>query len=196
MSQRHTAQHNAQTSRGADVPGATAPGGPATSAVLFVCLGNICRSPLAEGVLRAEVARRGLVVDVDSCGTGSWHVGEHPDPRSVAVAAAHGVDISRHRARQLAARDFDRFDWIVAMDGDNLQVARQRGQAAGGEPTKLDRVVPFMRFVEGARGQDVPDPYYGGPEGFEHVYQLIARGVGPLLDAVMERAEGAEASRP
>ncbi len=183
-------QHHSKTSRSAAGAGAQASSGPSPRSVLFVCLGNICRSPLAEGVLRAEVARRGLegVVSVDSCGTGSWHVGEHPDPRSISVAAAHGVDISGHHARQLAADDFDRFDWIVAMDGDNLQVTRQRARSAGVDPAKLDRVVPFMRFVDGARGQDVPDPYYGGPEGFERVYQLIARGVGPLLDTVMADA--------
>lgn len=152
------------------------------TSVLFLCLGNICRSPLAEGVFRAEVARRGLdgQLRIDSAGTGGWHVGESPDPRSVAVARDHGVDISAQQARRLSAEDFERFDWIVAMDRDNLRTARGR-QPAGARA----RLVQFMDYVPQAPGSDVPDPYYGGPNGFKHVYDLLAAGVGPLLDAVL-----------
>ncbi|PKN56203.1 MAG: low molecular weight phosphotyrosine protein phosphatase [Deltaproteobacteria bacterium HGW-Deltaproteobacteria-14] len=152
------------------------------TSVLFLCLGNICRSPLAEGVFRAEVTRRGLAgeVRVDSAGTGAWHVGEPPDPRSVAVARDNGVDISQQSARRLVVEDFERFDWIVAMDGDNLRTARER-QPKGAHA----RLVPFMDYVPNAPGRDVPDPYYGGQQGFAHVYALLAAGAGPLLDAVI-----------
>lgn len=152
------------------------------TSVLFLCLGNICRSPLAEGVFRAEVERRGLAASfhIDSAGTGAWHAGEPPDARSVAVARAHGVDISGQRARQLVGHDFGRFDWIVAMDGDNFRAASMRLPADA-----RARVVRFMDFVPNAPGADVPDPYYGGPKGFQHVYDLLAAGAGPLLDAIV-----------
>jgi protein-tyrosine phosphatase len=153
--------------------------------VLFVCLGNICRSPLAEGVFRAELARRGLAdrFEVDSCGTSGWHVGEPPDPRSTEVAARHGVDISRQRSRRLADDDFARFDWLVAMDRSNARdmLARRPPEAAG-------RVVEFMEYVDPRPVPDVPDPYYGGPGGFDRVYELLARGMGPLLDVMLETA--------
>ena len=151
--------------------------------VLFVCLGNICRSPLAEGVFRGELARRGLEGDfrVDSCGTGGWHVGEPPDPRSTEVAARHGVDIAGQRSRKLSREDFADFDWLVAMDRQNARdiLARKPSGATS-------RVVRFMDYVPSAPGLDVPDPYYGGPGGFDRVYELLARGMGPLLDAMLD----------
>ncbi len=147
--------------------------------VLFVCLGNICRSPLAEGVFRAKAAARGVDVDVDSCGTGAWHVGNPPDPRSVATAAKNGLDISRQRARQLAPADYTGFDWIVAMDRDNEATIRQRAPA-----TQTARCVRLMDYVDG-HGDDVPDPYYGGPGGFDHVYRLLVEGTDGLLDDVV-----------
>lgn len=152
------------------------------TSVLFLCLGNICRSPLAEGIFRAEVGRRGLGdrFHIDSAGTGGWHAGEAPDPRSVSTARARGVDISGQRARQLRGEDFDRFDWIVAMDGDNLQTALSRRPASA-----RARVVPFMDYVADAPEDGVPDPYYGGPGGFDRVYDLLAAGAGPLLDAIV-----------
>ena len=154
-----------------------------TTGILFVCLGNICRSPLAEGVFRAELALRGLGgrFRVDSCGTGGWHVGERPDPRSTEVAARHGVDISGQRSRKLADTDFGSFDWLVAMDRSNA-----RDTLARKPPAAACRVVQFMDFVDPRPGPDVPDPYYGGPGGFDRVYELLARGVGPLLDRVLE----------
>ena len=150
--------------------------------VLFVCLGNICRSPVAEGVFRAEVERRGLgdQVLVDSCGTGGWHVGEPPDARSAAVAKRHGVDISPQRARQLSDADYRKFDWLVAMDNTNFANIRRRA------PRKSKaHIVRFTDYVEGAYGTDVPDPYYGDGDGFQRVYDLLEKGAPKLLDAVL-----------
>ena len=157
--------------------------------VLFVCLGNICRSPLAEGVFRAEVRRRGKedLFDIDSCGTGGWHAGENPDRRSQAVARAHGLDISRHRARQLAPEDFGRFPVMVAMDPDNAAVLRRHVPAGAST-----RVIELVDFLPGGGETEVPDPYYGGIEGFERVYALLARGSGPLADDLLAGAAGGE----
>jgi protein-tyrosine phosphatase len=150
--------------------------------VLFLCLGNICRSPLAEGAFRALLDARGLAESfhVDSAGTGSWHAGEPPDPRSIAEALRHGVDISAQRARQLTPDDFRRFDWIVAMDRTNLTTAQSRRPEGA-----RARVIAFMPFVPGATVRDVPDPYYGGAEGFAEVWDLLSRGMPPLLDAIL-----------
>ncbi|MCB9789268.1 MAG: low molecular weight phosphotyrosine protein phosphatase [Deltaproteobacteria bacterium] len=150
--------------------------------VLFVCLGNICRSPLAEGVFRAALRRRELHgrFDVDSCGTGGWHAGEAPDPRSVATASLHGLDIAHQRARRLCDEDFQRFDAIVAMDRQNEQaiIARRPvGSAA--------RVARYTQFAGARAPADVPDPYYGGDDGFETVYGLLERGADALIDAVL-----------
>ncbi len=147
--------------------------------VVFICSGNICRSPLAEGVFRAAVARRGVEAsfEIDSCGTGGWHVGESPDRRSVAVARRHGVDISQQRARQLQASDFDDFDWLVAMDRSNERTILQR-QKAGARA----RVVRVLDLDPGAAVPDVPDPYYGGPGGFDDVYDLLESACEHLLE--------------
>ena len=154
-----------------------------TTGVLFICLGNICRSPLAEGVFRAELTRRGLTeaFNVDSCGTGGWHAGEGPDPRSVEVAARHGVDISMQRSRKLTQGDFSAFTWLVAMDRANARDTLARMPGGGSS-----RVVRFMDYVPNPPGPDVPDPYYGGPGGFDEVYDLLTRGMTPLLDAILE----------
>lgn len=152
--------------------------------VLMLCLGNICRSPLAEGALRAELAKRGLDWRVDSAGTGGWHAGEGPDARSVSVARKYGVDISAQRARQLTTRDYEDFDWIVAMDRSCLVTAEQR------RPTSVDRrharLVSFLSFTE-ADG-DVPDPYYGGADGFESVWAMLTEGMPALVDALERSA--------
>ncbi|WP_428644564.1 low molecular weight protein-tyrosine-phosphatase [Roseibium sp.] len=144
--------------------------------VLFVCLGNICRSPLAEGVFRALVQETAQAdrFFIDSAGTGAWHVGNPPDPRSVETAARHGVDISMQRARKVHPGDFTRFDTIVAMDGSNLSTLQAR--AGGG--------VAELRLLLTNPQRDVPDPYYGGPDGFETVYRLVHTGCRELLETL------------
>lgn len=159
-------------------------------AVLLLCLGNICRSPLAEGALRAELARRGLSWTVDSAGTGSWHAGEPPDPRSVAAARRHGVDIGGQRARQLTATDFVAFDYIVAMDRSCLETAEQR-RPRGATRARLVAFMPFVPADE-RRHADVPDPYYGGQRDFEEVWDILVRGTPHLVDDVLARHPAAQ----
>ena len=133
-----------------------------TIAVLFVCMGNICRSPLAEGAFRAEAQRRGLDVIVDSAGTGGWHAGEPPDRRAQAAAARRGVDISDQRARQVTHDDFHKFDHVIALDTDNfahLERMRPRGSKA--------LLSLLLDHVEGREGEAVADPYYGGDAHFD-----------------------------
>ncbi len=132
----------------------------------MVCLGNICRSPLAEGIL-AHITDPACCV-VDSAGTAGYHIGNPPDPRSIEVAAAHGIDISRQRCRQFVRADFDRFDYIFAMDRENLANIRRLARSAD----ELQKVSLLLE-AGGAGPQEVPDPYYGGPQGFEAVYRLI-----------------------
>lgn len=143
--------------------------------ILFVCLGNICRSPLAEGALRHAVAQHRLGWTVDSAGTGGWHSGEAPDSRAITVAARHGVDISRLRARQVQAEDFHRFALILAMDHDNLA-----GLHAIAPPDHIADVRLALDLVEARSGQKVADPYYGDARDFEATWrdaQAIAHGV-------------------
>jgi protein-tyrosine phosphatase len=144
--------------------------------VLFVCLGNICRSPLGEGILLDLARRRGLAegLRVDSAGTGDWHVGRPPDPRSVEVASRNGIDISGLRARQVTSSDFDRFDLVLAMDSANLADLRRR---AGERADALEASGRLRRFLD----RDVPDPYYGGPGGFDDVFDMLHRGAEALL---------------
>jgi protein-tyrosine phosphatase len=145
--------------------------------ILFVCMGNICRSPTAEGVLRAQAAAAGIDLEVDSAGTHGYHVGEPPDERSQAHARRRGIDLSRQRARQLEAADFARFDWVLVMDEDNLERA-----AAICPPEQRERLQLFLPFAlgEGAP-RAVPDPYYGGAEGFERVLDLCEAACAALL---------------
>lgn len=139
------------------------------TAILFVCLGNICRSPLAEGTFRAIAAERGLAdtLEIDSAGVGAWHVGAPPDRRSAAIARKFGLDISAQRARQVEAADFARFDLIFGMDRSNVQALRGMAPEAGHE-----RVHLFLDYAMG-RAEDVPDPYYGGADGFAAIYRML-----------------------
>jgi protein-tyrosine phosphatase len=141
------------------------------SSVLFVCLGNICRSPLAEAAFRREADRLGLEVEVDSAGTGDWHIGYPPDPRARAVAARNGVDIGHLRARQVTPDDFRRFDHIVALDSKNLRDLEAMRPADGKAELSL-----LLDHVEGRTGQAVADPYYGEDQHFDAAWADVALG--------------------
>ncbi len=134
-----------------------------------MCLGNICRSPLAEAALRLEAERIGLAVRVDSAGTGNWHAGEPPDPRAQATAKAHGADISGLRARQVTSADFDRFTYVLALDRDNLATLARIA------PTRhTARLALLMDMVPGRHGEPVADPYFGDDAGFEQTWTDVA----------------------
>jgi protein-tyrosine phosphatase len=152
--------------------------------ILFVCLGNICRSPTAEGVLRTLAAREApdLPLEVDSAGTAAYHVGQPPDPRTRAAAARRGYDLSALRARSIESADFERFDLILAMDRENLTLLRRRAPAHAHERLRL-----FLEFAPDAVPQEVPDPYYGGPNGFEEVLDLVEAATRGLLAHLRER---------
>ena len=143
--------------------------------VLFVCLGNICRSPLAEAAFRREAERLGLDVEIDSAGTGDWHIGYPPDPRAAAVAARNGVDISNLRARQVTPDDFRRFDHIVALDANNLHDLERLRPADGKARLSL-----LLDHVEGREGQAVADPYYGEETHFDAAWSDVAAGAEAL----------------
>ena len=149
--------------------------------VLFVCLGNICRSPLAEAAFQLEAERRGLEVEVDSAGTGNWHEGEPPDRRAVAVAARHGIDISHLRARQVSRDDFERFDHILALDRENL--AQLRALAPPGTRARLSLL---LDHVAGREGDPVADPYYGGDAHFDVTWRDVSAGARALAEAIGE----------
>ena len=143
-------------------------------AILFVCLGNICRSPLAEGIAREAARKKGLSLRIDSAGTGSWHVGEAPCANSVKVAAMHGIDISTQRARQVRKEDFEAFDLIIGLDASNMKNLEAMG---------AKNLVKLGSYAE--EGKDVPDPYFfEGFEGFLEVYRMIERCVGALLEEI------------
>lgn len=148
--------------------------------VLFVCLGNICRSPSAEGVFRQVLEREGLLeqISVDSCGIGDWHVGKAPDPRAQAAARRRGITIGALRARQLAPDDFDRFDYVLAMDHDNLRAIRAM------QPSDYPGHAGLLLAFAGHGDAEVPDPYYGGEQGFEEVLDLIESASHGLLEHI------------
>jgi protein-tyrosine phosphatase len=145
--------------------------------VLMVCLGNICRSPLAEGILREKTNNLGLSVQVDSCGTANYHVDEHPDPRSISTASAHGIDISGLYGRQFSPSDFDSFDHILVMDESNYQNVIRLAT----KEEEVDKVIKILDYLSPNENNDVPDPYYGGEQGFERVYQLLDKASDAFL---------------
>jgi len=153
------------------------PDSPRTS-VIFVCLGNICRSPLAEGIFLHLVDEAGLAerFEVDSAGTGAWHVGEVPDARASMVASQHGVELES-RARQLTEGDLQRFDHVIAMDHENLRNIERLAHATGSEAD----VELLRKYDSEGEGDEVPDPYYGGASGFENVYEMVHRSCRALL---------------
>ena len=144
--------------------------------VLFVCLGNICRSPSAEGVFRALVEAQGLAetIHIDSAGTGAWHIGQPPDPRAVEAALERGIDLRTLRGRQAKPGDFDRFDYVLAMDRDNYHTLARMATEEQREKLHL-----FLDFAEGVSETEVPDPYYEG--GFAYVLDLIENASKGLL---------------
>jgi protein-tyrosine phosphatase len=146
--------------------------------VLFVCMGNICRSPTAEGVFRRVLGMHAsdVKVEIDSAGTHDYHVGSEPDRRAVAAAARRGIDLSSLRARHISDADFERFDLILAMDEENLRELRRRA------PKEYHgRIHLIMEFAPSPLARSVPDPYYGGAEGFENVLDLLEEAAQGLL---------------
>lgn len=145
----------------------------------MVCLGNICRSPLAEGILASKVADD---VVVDSAGTGNWHVGDKPDVRSIAVAKTHGIDINHQRGRQFTVKDFDNFDRIFVMDASNYNNVIKLARNEKDE----QKVSMILNELNPNMNQQVPDPYYGGDDGFEHVYQLLDKATDKIIENYLQ----------
>ena len=149
--------------------------------ILLVCLGNICRSPLAEGILRHKAARRNLDWQIESAGTGDWYVGQAPDPRSVATARRNGIDISNQRGQHFQSLDFERFDKILVMDSANRRDVLRLAKT-GVHRAKVECILDYSH-----PGQDrsVPDPYCGGDDGFEAVFALLDTACESFLDRTM-----------
>ena len=151
--------------------------------ILMVCLGNICRSPLAEGILRDKLEKKGFIhIEVDSAGTSAYHIGEHPDKRSIRNAKSHGIDISKLRGRQFTASDFDEFDRIYVMDSSNfsnvIHLARNEDDTG--------KVKLILNELEPGSDMAVPDPYYGGENGFEHVFQLLDKACEAMIRSIKQ----------
>ncbi|MGE8133289.1 low molecular weight protein-tyrosine-phosphatase [Novosphingobium subterraneum] len=145
--------------------------------ILFVCLGNICRSPLAEAALRAQSVAAGVAMTIDSAGTGDWHVGRPPDPRAQETARKHGLDISSYRARQVTTEDFHRFGHIFALDQQNLKDLRRI------EPSRhIAEVGLLMDLVPGRKGTAVIDPYYGDEDDFEQAWADVSAAAERLVN--------------
>ena len=153
--------------------------------VLMVCLGNICRSPTASGVLEQCIHERGLSenIKVDSAGTGDWHIGEPPDSRSLEAAARRGYDLSRQRARQVEVTDFHRFDYVLAMDKTNLRDLKRLC------PAEFQQNVSLFLDFGNPDYESVPDPYYSGVQGFELVLDLVEEASSNLVDHIAKRHE-------
>jgi len=152
--------------------------------VLFVCLGNICRSPTAEGVFRHLLREEGLDEQVltDSAGTHAYHVGEQPDRRAQATARSRGIDLSDLRARKALAEDFERFDYVLAMDSENYHNLSNICPPQHEEKLKM-----FLEFAPHLNRSDVPDPYYGGPQGFDQVFDMVEQASRGLLEDIRQR---------
>lgn len=147
---------------------------------LMVCLGNICRSPLAEGILASKLDANQY--KVDSASTSNWHIGKQPDTRSIAIADSHQIDISQQKARQFQVSDFDTFDKIFVMDNSNYEnvIALARNEA---DIQKVSRILDVLHPGE---NREVPDPYYGGDEGFEKVYQMLDEACDKIVEDLNE----------
>ncbi|MGB3634695.1 MAG: low molecular weight protein-tyrosine-phosphatase [Rubrobacteraceae bacterium] len=156
------------------------------ASVLFVCLGNICRSPIAQGVFEDLLRRNGLEdeVFVDSAGTGAWHIGHPPDERARESAGKRGLDLSGQRARRITPEDCRKFDYVIAMDRDNYESVSPLCHQSEAE------VRLFLDYAPKLPQEEVPDPYYGGPDGFEHVLDLVEEAAQGLLEDVREKHLG------
>ncbi|KGS00942.1 MULTISPECIES: low molecular weight protein-tyrosine-phosphatase [Burkholderia] len=154
-------------------------------AICFVCLGNICRSPTAEGVMRHQVAAAGLdeAIAIDSAGTGDWHAGEAPDARAQQAARTRGYDLSALRARQIGAADFERFDLVLAMDSANFAELRKRCP-----PQHQGKIRLLMEYASDASAREIADPYFGGARGFERVLDQCEDACRGLLERLRETA--------
>lgn len=152
--------------------------------VLFVCMGNICRSPTAEGVFAHKLRETGLHehIEVDSAGTHAYHVGEPPDPRAQKTAQRRGISLDYIRARKAIAEDFDRFDYVLAMDRDNLSILADICPVGSEHKLQL-----FLSYASDLETDEVPDPYYGGPMGFERVLDMIEEAANGLLQDIQSR---------
>jgi len=151
--------------------------------VLFVCLGNICRSPLAEVIVCGQAEKKGLLNELAfaSAGTGDWHIGGRADPRSAQTANQHGLDLSQHRAQQITAENIKDWDWFVAMDADNHRNLLRMG-------VKPERLLMMRQFESDSEiSLDVPDPYYGGADGFEDAYHMLCDNADSLLNYLAEK---------
>ncbi len=155
----------------------------ANSQVLFVCLGNICRSPLAEAAFRDAAAKADLHVKVDSAGTADYHIGEPPDPRSIAEARGHGLDISSYRGRQLTAADFHEFDYIFGMDRSNMEHIEQVDPGDGKAKTAM-----LLDIVAGSAGREVSDPWYGGEDNFRATWLDVKAAAEALVAILIDEA--------
>lgn len=144
--------------------------------ILMVCLGNICRSPLAEGIMQHKIHEKKISWEVDSAGTSHWHVGDLPDRRSIATAKAHGIDITYQRSRQFIPADFEKFDLILAMDSANYTDILRLASTA----TEKDKVELILNYLHPNENRAVPDPYYEG--GFEKVYQMLEKSCEKILE--------------
>lgn len=147
--------------------------------VLMICLGNICRSPLAEGILKQKIAAKGLHWEVDSAGTSGYHDGELPDRRSIAVAAAHNLDITNQRSRQITKADLDAYDWLLVMDSSNYNNVKKICTTQ----EQVEKIKLIMNFVAPARNTPVPDPYWED-DGFEQVYQMLDEACEAFIEAI------------
>lgn len=152
--------------------------------ILFVCLGNICRSPTAHGVFEGKLKDAALPdIEIESAGTGSWHVGDPPDERAIAAALSRGYDLSYIRARQVKPTDFEYYDYILAMDKDNLR--NLRAMAPRNHKAHL---ALFLSYAQNPHENEVPDPYYGGADGFDYVLDLVEAASEGLLEHLCAKA--------